>query len=58
MGKRRATRRQIRYLRYLEKACDTEPTLRPTATEASFKISYLETVYKVIFDRQPMMRGN
>lgn len=56
MGK--ATRRQLKYLRYLERACNAEPTLHPTPERASYMISNLEHAYKIVYNKQPMMRGS
>ena len=55
---RKATRRQMNYLRYLERACDTKPHLRLSIHTTSSRITHLEALYKIIYNQQPMMRGS
>ena len=51
-------RRHIRYIRWLERALEHEPTLGiHDRLDALCRISTLEAEYRARFDRQPVMRG-
>ena len=50
------SKRQRNYLRYLERACDTEPAAGLDRASTSHQIDELERNYRIIYDRQPAMR--
>ena len=50
------SKRQRNYLRYLERACDMEPAVGLSLAAASNRIDFLESTYRIIYDRQPAMR--
>ena len=49
--------RQMKYLRWLERSLDLAPSPRAARAETTRHILHLELQYRIVFDRQPMMRG-
>ncbi len=48
---------QRKYLRYLQRACDLPPTTPTSRYDAHLEITEAEQSYRIVFGRQPAMRG-